>query len=105
VDPLVVQWKKDKKPVHDPLLTLTFMKTAYALSVDSQVKGLLDTPPGVEVVKALFELLREETNRQFIRSWDSDPAEIVKMRGDAWQVFRDGIRELQGDTTQTLPLF
>ena len=100
VESLVVEWKQAKKPVHDPFLTLTFMKTAYALSVDPEVKDLLNTAPGIEVVKALFEVLREQTNRQFLQFWDADPAEVVEMRGAAWKVFRDGIKELRDDKTK-----
>ncbi|HEU4323280.1 MAG TPA: hypothetical protein VFS21_09010 [Roseiflexaceae bacterium] len=96
IDGLVGEWRTRTGPAHNPLLTLSAMKTGHAISVNPQLQILLQTPAGVEIVKEVFKELQTKTGRQFIQFWEEAPATVIEVRGQAWAMFREGVATLQG---------
>jgi hypothetical protein len=95
VTAVLSDWYENKKPTHDPMKTFRFMRVAYAYSVNPRVKLMLQSGD-IEGVKAVTELLRSVTGRQFIQFWE-DPAEDVRVRGSAWTNFVEGVKALRDE--------
>jgi hypothetical protein len=85
------------KPMHDPMKTIRLMQIAYSLSVNPQIRLLLQSAAGILKVKRMLEFLREITGRQFIQDWSGNPAQDVVGRALAWEAFVTGVNALKGD--------
>jgi hypothetical protein len=90
----VTTWTPNNKSGHNPQTTLNLMMSCKALSTNAAVASMLakkDYDQVKAVVAALFTLV----GRQIIQEW-SDPTADIAMRGQAWDIFLQGVDALNG---------
>lgn len=91
----VQEWTIRTRSTHDTLGTLRFMMICKALSTNQRIAGLLDKHDDRTVKEIVASLTGTLGGRQIIQAW-SDPAQDIAARGEAWDIFVNGVDALSG---------
>jgi len=91
----VDEWIGRTHPTHDTLATLRFMMICKALSTNHRVAELLATGQDQTVKEVVANVSSLIGGRQIIQAWDT-PKQDIAARGEAWDMFVNGVGMLSG---------